>query len=288
MAGPELPDGYGVAASFLTRCRGSRIVRPRRCGDFGLVSRHKPAEHHFPMFLQLQTLRRHVSRPVAAGVPRRCGAASSLHLSRRCGVLVASCCGSGFSSCSTLRRPSGHYPLPRRCGDVFVMSLVHRFLWFSFHICTQLLIVTTTPSRQRQVRWHKKLRKCHRRDVQQYCKALGGGSTAKRQKVETPSPFWAWYPLAIWDFGSLHQKLLVGVIFCVSTCWLGTGMVLTFLSSILSRFISPLLIFPTALSGSSVEVPPCRAIGSKFTRFSEVLKTGGAEQVPICASVCTG
>ena len=30
-----------------------------------------------------------------------------------------------------------HYPLPRRCGDVFVMSLVHRFLWFSFHFFPQ-------------------------------------------------------------------------------------------------------------------------------------------------------
>ena len=32
---------------FLTPCRGSRLLRLRRCGDFGLVSRHKPAEHHF-------------------------------------------------------------------------------------------------------------------------------------------------------------------------------------------------------------------------------------------------
>ena len=32
---------------FLTRCRGSRLLHLRRCGDFGLVSRHKPAEHHF-------------------------------------------------------------------------------------------------------------------------------------------------------------------------------------------------------------------------------------------------
>ena len=32
---------------FLTRCRGSRLLRLRRCGDFGLVSRHKPPEHHF-------------------------------------------------------------------------------------------------------------------------------------------------------------------------------------------------------------------------------------------------
>ena len=87
---------------FLTRCCGSRLLRPRRCGDLGLVSRHKPAEHHVPMFLQLQALRRHVSRPVAAGVPGRCDVSNasccgsgSLHLFRRCGVLVASCCGSG-------------------------------------------------------------------------------------------------------------------------------------------------------------------------------------------------
>ena len=32
----------------LTRCRGSRISLPCRCGDFGFVSRHKPAEHRFP------------------------------------------------------------------------------------------------------------------------------------------------------------------------------------------------------------------------------------------------
>ena len=32
---------------FLSSCRGSRLLRPRRCGDFGLVSRHKPPEHHF-------------------------------------------------------------------------------------------------------------------------------------------------------------------------------------------------------------------------------------------------
>ena len=36
---------FDVAASFLTLCRGSRILRPCRCGDFGLVSRQKQAEH---------------------------------------------------------------------------------------------------------------------------------------------------------------------------------------------------------------------------------------------------
>ena len=48
MASPVLPDGCDVAASFLTRCRGSRNLRQCRCGDFGLVSRHKPAEHRIP------------------------------------------------------------------------------------------------------------------------------------------------------------------------------------------------------------------------------------------------
>ena len=61
MAGPVLPDGCDVAASFLSRCRGSRNFRLCRCGDFGLVSRHKPAEHRFLIFPLLPTLRRRVS-----------------------------------------------------------------------------------------------------------------------------------------------------------------------------------------------------------------------------------
>ena len=52
-----LPEAF--AASSPTRCRGSRIFLPCRCGDSGFVSRHKPADHHIAMFLHLQTLRRH-------------------------------------------------------------------------------------------------------------------------------------------------------------------------------------------------------------------------------------
>ena len=33
MAGPVLPDGCDVAASFLTHCRGSRYFSQSRCGD---------------------------------------------------------------------------------------------------------------------------------------------------------------------------------------------------------------------------------------------------------------
>ena len=48
--GTSVRSTRGVAASFLTRCRGSRILRPSRCGcgNFGFVSRHKPAEHRTP------------------------------------------------------------------------------------------------------------------------------------------------------------------------------------------------------------------------------------------------
>ena len=59
--GTSVHSTRGVAASFLTRCRGSRLLRPRRCGDFGLVSRHKPAEHRFLIFPLLTTLRRRAS-----------------------------------------------------------------------------------------------------------------------------------------------------------------------------------------------------------------------------------
>ena len=47
LTGP-VSDGCDVAASLLTRCRGSRLLPPSRCGDFGFVSRHKPAKHRAP------------------------------------------------------------------------------------------------------------------------------------------------------------------------------------------------------------------------------------------------
>ena len=39
---------HRVGCFSMLCCRGSRILRPCRCGDFGFVSRHKPAEHRFP------------------------------------------------------------------------------------------------------------------------------------------------------------------------------------------------------------------------------------------------
>ena len=99
---------------FLTRCRGSRLIRPRRCGDFGLVSRHKPAEHHFLMFpprncqctrsscrVEAKTTEKFSRSSASSVFPVRfnvisancCGSGQTI--SRRCGVPGAGCCGSG-------------------------------------------------------------------------------------------------------------------------------------------------------------------------------------------------
>ena len=83
----------------------------------------------------------------------------------------------------------------------------------------------------------------------QYWGASSSTSSAKHRRLVPPT-------------GSGLRDGLGSVV--VSPCHAVTcGMVvLAFPLSILSRLVSPFLIFPTALSGSSVEVPPCRAIGS--------------------------
>ena len=57
-----------VADSFLTRCCGSRIFVHITAETSALCRGTSQQNIAFQMFLQLQTLRRHVSRPVAAGV----------------------------------------------------------------------------------------------------------------------------------------------------------------------------------------------------------------------------
>ena len=69
--------GTALRRHFL-RAVAAAVWFVHRCGNFGFVSRHKPAEYHVPMFLQLQTLRRHVSR-----AERRCGIVVSLQSRRR-------------------------------------------------------------------------------------------------------------------------------------------------------------------------------------------------------------
>ena len=109
--GPELPERFLLFWDF-----GS--LYQRRCGVISYALSRQP-----------------YCSSIAAAISALCRGTSQQNItfrcfcnSRRCGVLVSSCCGSGIFSCSTLRRLSGHYPLPRRCGDVFVLSLVHRFL----------------------------------------------------------------------------------------------------------------------------------------------------------------
>ena len=72
----------GDAASVLTRCRGSRIVRPCRCGDFGFVSRHKPAS---------RTSRSDVSATPDGEASRitSCRGRRALCTERRCGIVVS-------------------------------------------------------------------------------------------------------------------------------------------------------------------------------------------------------
>ena len=66
MAGCLLPDGFLFSGLFWDF--GS--LYQRRCGviSYGFVSRHKPAEHRIPDVSAVPTLRRLLSRPVAAGV----------------------------------------------------------------------------------------------------------------------------------------------------------------------------------------------------------------------------
>ena len=129
-SGTSVLSTRGVAASFLTRCRGSRLLRPRRCGDFGLVSRHKPAEHRFLMFPLFPTLRRRVShaekrlryqrfftcRSAAAKstpLTRRGAAAKSTPLTRR---------GAAAISTPLTRRGAAARSTPLCSSDVASMS----------------------------------------------------------------------------------------------------------------------------------------------------------------------
>ena len=65
---------------FLRACRGSRILRPCRCGDFGFVSRHKPAEHGIPDVSATTDVE-------ASSITSCCGRRVLLS-ERRCGVTV--------------------------------------------------------------------------------------------------------------------------------------------------------------------------------------------------------
>ena len=64
-SGAPVRSTKNVAASFSHGAVAAAVTFVSHCGDFGFVLRHKPAKHRIQMFLQLWTLRRHVSRPVA-------------------------------------------------------------------------------------------------------------------------------------------------------------------------------------------------------------------------------
>ena len=91
-SGTSVPSTRGVAASFLTHCRGNRLLRPRRCGDFGLVSRHDIS----------------ASPDVAAScLSRRRAIAISTHFTRR---------GAAAKSTPLTRRGPAARSTPKPCG----------------------------------------------------------------------------------------------------------------------------------------------------------------------------
>ena len=100
-SGTSVPSTRDVAASLLARCRGSRIFVSVAAAT-GFVSRHKPAERSIPDVSAAPTLRRHASRPVAAGVSlSQKDVAASLYVCSRGAATLSSpvsSFGSGSSS----------------------------------------------------------------------------------------------------------------------------------------------------------------------------------------------
>ena len=133
MAGSELPDGCDVVASFPTRCRSSRISCPCLCGDVSACCCGTGQLNiAFQMFLQLQTLRRHVSRPVAAGV--------SLSLSGHRGVLRLPSCEQQFVECDTRGCVTKSYLIHLRTHDQFA-----RFPWARGFLLRKCLPLSVLP-----------------------------------------------------------------------------------------------------------------------------------------------
>ena len=106
---------------FLTRCRGSRLIRPRRCGGFGLVSRHKPAEHHFLMFPPRNCqCTRSSCRVEAKSTEKFSRSCASSVFPVRFNVISANCCGSGrpFLDVAASQEPAVAAAAHRRCSVI--------------------------------------------------------------------------------------------------------------------------------------------------------------------------
>ena len=98
-----------VAASFLDALLRQPYLRPRRCGDFGFVSQHKPAEHH--------TSDVPAAPDVEASCITSCRGRRVSFSTRRCGVTV----------CLQLRR------------SYFVFPCFFIREWFFLHVLLMLM-----------------------------------------------------------------------------------------------------------------------------------------------------
>ena len=106
---------------FLTRCRGSRLIRHRRCFGFGLVSRHKPAEHNFLMFPPRNCqCTRSSCRVEAKSTEKFSRSCASSVFPVRFNVISANCCGSGrpFLDVAAFLQPAVAAAAHRRCSVI--------------------------------------------------------------------------------------------------------------------------------------------------------------------------
>ena len=100
-----------VAASFLTRCCGSRIFVHVAAATSASCRGTSQQNIILQMFLQLQTLRCHASRPVAAGVSLSLQDVAASQYVCSCGAATLSSPVSSFGSGSSSTSCSRSWPL---------------------------------------------------------------------------------------------------------------------------------------------------------------------------------
>ena len=151
MAGCLHPDGFlfsGLFWDFGSLCQRrcgvisyalSRQPYFRLChsGDFHFVSRHKPTEHHTPDVSAAPTLRRHVSRPVAAGVSLSLKDVAASQCVCSCGAATLSSHDSSFRSDSSSTSSRGTYDSAQskvKFGEFSEARRVAQFSWRLYSI----------------------------------------------------------------------------------------------------------------------------------------------------------
>ena len=153
-SGTSVRSTRGVAASFLTRCRGSRILRPS-------LRRHKPAEHRIPDVSATPDVE-------ASSITSCCGRRVLLS-ERRCGVTVC--------LQSRRRQPVLHLSQSDFCSP-FECIMVAQFGWrrfrFTWH---QVSVLISRGGRAEPRPWH-----------QTFCRDTSQRLHSRQQKCRSTPP----------------------------------------------------------------------------------------------------